>query len=35
MFVNGKVRSVETVLEMRGRGIKENGGAGEFKYAIL
>jgi hypothetical protein len=28
-------RYVETVPEMKGGGIKENGGGGEFKYDIF
>jgi hypothetical protein len=32
MYVNGKVRPVETVLGMGGRQIKEKDGGGEFKY---
>jgi hypothetical protein len=32
MYVNGKVRPVETVLGMEGRQIKEKDGGGEFKY---
>jgi hypothetical protein len=35
MYVNGKMRPVETVPGMGGGGIKENGGGGEFKYDIL
>jgi hypothetical protein len=27
-----KKRPVETISQMRGRGMKENGGGGEFKY---
>jgi hypothetical protein len=35
MYVNGKMRPVETIPGM-GRGlIKENGGGGEFKYDIF
>jgi hypothetical protein len=26
---------VETIVEIRGEGIKENGGGGEFKYGIF
>jgi hypothetical protein len=32
MFVNGKMRPVETIQGMRGGGIKENYGEGEFNY---
>jgi hypothetical protein len=32
---NGKIRSVETILGMGGRGTKENDGEGEFNYDIL
>jgi hypothetical protein len=35
MYVNGKMRPVETIPAMRGEGIKENDGGGEFKYDIL
>jgi hypothetical protein len=35
MYVNGKVRTVETVPRMEGGGIKENDGGGEFKYDIF
>jgi hypothetical protein len=35
MYENGKMRPVETVLRMGGRGIKENDGGGEFNYDIL
>jgi hypothetical protein len=31
MYVNGKMRSVETIPGMRGRKIKENSAGGEFK----
>jgi hypothetical protein len=34
MHVNGRMRPVETIPGMRGRGIKENAGTGEFKYNI-
>jgi hypothetical protein len=34
MYVNGKVRPVETIPGMGGR-IKENDGGGEFNYDIL
>jgi hypothetical protein len=33
--VNGKMRSVETILVMGRGGIKENDGGGEFNYDIL
>jgi hypothetical protein len=32
MYVNGEMIPVETIPGMGGRGIKENGGRGEFKY---
>jgi hypothetical protein len=35
MYVNGKMRPVKTIPGMRGDGIKENDGGGEFKYDIL
>jgi hypothetical protein len=35
MYVNGKMRLVETIPEMRGRGIKENDRWGEFNYDIV
>jgi hypothetical protein len=35
MYVNGKMRHVETVLGMEGREIRENDGGGEFNYDIL
>jgi hypothetical protein len=31
MYVNGKIISVETILGMAERGMKENGGDSEFK----
>jgi hypothetical protein len=34
-YVNGKMRSVETIPGMVGRRIKENDGGGEFKYDIF
>jgi hypothetical protein len=34
MYVNGKMRSVETIPGI-GQGIKENDGGGEFKYDIF
>jgi hypothetical protein len=34
MYVNGKLRPVETILGMEGR-IKENDGGHEFNYIIL
>jgi hypothetical protein len=33
--VNGKMRPIETIPEMRGGGIDENDGGGSFKYDIL
>jgi hypothetical protein len=35
MFVDGKMRPVETILGMMGGGIKENDGKGEFQYNLL
>jgi hypothetical protein len=35
MHENGKMRPVETIPGMRGGGIKENDGEGEFNYNIL
>jgi hypothetical protein len=35
MYKNGKVILVETILRMGERGIKDNGGEGEFKYDIF
>jgi hypothetical protein len=35
MYVNGKMRPVETVPGMGGGGIKENDGGGEFNDDIL
>jgi hypothetical protein len=35
MYVNGKIRPVETILGVRGGGIKEKDGRGEFSYEIL
>jgi hypothetical protein len=35
MYVNGKMRPVETILGMGERLIKENGGGIEFKYDIF
>jgi hypothetical protein len=36
MYVNGKMISVETIPEMGGEvAMKENGGGGEFKYAVF
>jgi hypothetical protein len=34
MYVNGKMRHVETIPGMRGCEIKENDGEGEFNYDI-
>jgi hypothetical protein len=31
MYVNGKIRPVETILRKEERGIKENGGGCEFE----
>jgi hypothetical protein len=33
-YINGKMRSVETILGLRGGGIKKNDGGGEFNYDI-
>jgi hypothetical protein len=35
MYVNGKIRLVETVPGMGGGRIKENNGGDEFKYDIF
>jgi hypothetical protein len=35
MYVNGKMRPVETILEMGGKGIGKNDAGGEFNYDIL
>jgi hypothetical protein len=35
MYVNGKMRSTETIPRMGKGGIKENDGGGEFNYDIL
>jgi hypothetical protein len=35
MYVNGKMRPVETIPGMEGEGIKENDGGGEFNYDIF
>jgi hypothetical protein len=35
MYENGKIRYVETILRMRGEGIKENSGGGKFYYNIV
>jgi hypothetical protein len=35
MYVNRKMRPVETILGMGEKGMKENGGGGEFKYNIF
>jgi hypothetical protein len=32
MYVNGKMRPVETIPGMGEKGIKKNDGEGEFKY---
>jgi hypothetical protein len=34
MYVNGKMRTVKTILGMGGGGIKENDGGDEFNCAI-
>jgi hypothetical protein len=35
MYVNGKLRPVETIPGMGGEGIKENDWRGRFNYDIL
>jgi hypothetical protein len=35
MYINGKMRPVETVPGVEGRGIKENDGGSEFNYDTL
>jgi hypothetical protein len=35
MYVNGKVRPVETITRIGGEGIKENDGGGELNYDIF
>jgi hypothetical protein len=35
MYVNGKIRPVETISEWGERGIKGNHGGGEFNYDIF
>jgi hypothetical protein len=35
MYVNGKMRPVETILGMGEGRIKDNDGGGEFNYDIL
>jgi hypothetical protein len=35
MYINGKMRHVETIPGMGEWRIKENGGGSEFKYDIL
>jgi hypothetical protein len=35
VYVNGKIRPVETITRMEGKGIKENDGEGKFNYNIL
>jgi hypothetical protein len=35
MYINRKMRPVETVPGMVGGGIKENNGGGEFKYGTF
>jgi hypothetical protein len=35
MYINGKMRSIESIPGMKGGGIKKNDGGGEFNYDIL
>jgi hypothetical protein len=35
MYVNGKMRPIETILGMEEEEIQENGGGGEFKYDMF
>jgi hypothetical protein len=35
MYINGRMRPVETIPEIQGGGIKKNGVGGEFKYDIF
>jgi hypothetical protein len=35
MYVNGKMKPVETILGMDGGEIKENDGEGEFNYDVF
>jgi hypothetical protein len=35
MYVNGKMRPIETIPGIEGGRIKENDGGGEFNYDIL
>jgi hypothetical protein len=35
MYINGKMRLVETILGMGGEWMKENDGGGEFKYYYI
>jgi hypothetical protein len=35
MYINGKMRPVETIPSMGGEGTKENGNEGEFNYDIF
>jgi hypothetical protein len=35
MYVNGKIRPVETIPVTRGEGTEENDGGAEFNYYIL
>jgi hypothetical protein len=35
MYINGKMRPVETILGIVREGIKENGGRGEFNYDLV
>jgi hypothetical protein len=32
MYINGKMRPVESIPGIEGGGIKDNGGRGEFRY---
>jgi hypothetical protein len=34
MYLNGKMRPIETMPGMGGEGIKQNDGGGKFKYDI-
>jgi hypothetical protein len=35
MYINGKMRSIESIPGMEGGGIKKNDGGGDFNYDIL
>jgi hypothetical protein len=35
MYVNGKMRAVETIPGMEGGRVKENDGGSEFKYDVF